>query len=197
MAENRMTSEERALVEEHLDLVHWIITDNIVVKKHIIGLEYYDLAQEGYLLLIKAARTYDAEKGRFPIYARIVIRNGLFSYCRAADAKHRRHIFQMPSGEPSDEDEPNFMDTFNSWDDTTREVEASAIINTLESFLPEYSGVARKGLEAIILKVKGYNGADIAEMYGVDQYNVGAWISRAKQKLLDNKRFAACMQDLV
>lgn len=197
MSEKQMTEAERVLVEDHLELVHWVIQDHIQVQKHIVGMEYYDLVQHGCLLLIKAARAYNAERGDFVPFARKVILNGLRSHCKYTALRHgkRRHL--IPSGEPTDDNDPSNMDAFNGGDDTTRAVEANDIIEVLSSFLPEYSGVARKGIEALILKIRGFNGADIAEIYGVDQYNVGAWISRAKQKLRVNSRFAGYMKEIV
>ena len=46
-----------------------------------------------------------------------------------------------------------------------------------------YSGVAKLGVEALELKIAGYSGTDIAKLYGVQPNHVGAWISRAAQKL--------------
>ena len=46
-----------------------------------------------------------------------------------------------------------------------------------------YSGVARLGVEALELKVKGLSGADIARMYHTTPNNVGACISRAAKKI--------------
>ena len=46
-----------------------------------------------------------------------------------------------------------------------------------------YNGVARLGVEALELKIAGYSGTDIAELYGVKPNHVGAWIARAAQKL--------------
>lgn len=46
-----------------------------------------------------------------------------------------------------------------------------------------YSGVARLGVEALELKIAGYSGSDIAQLYGVKPNHVGAWISRAAAKL--------------
>ena len=46
-----------------------------------------------------------------------------------------------------------------------------------------YSGVARLGVEALEWKVKGLSGADIAQLYGAKPNQVGAWISRATQKI--------------
>lgn len=44
-------------------------------------------------------------------------------------------------------------------------------------------GVARLGIEALELKVKGYSGADIAQLYQTKPNHIGAWISRAAEKL--------------
>ena len=41
----------------------------------------------------------------------------------------------------------------------------------------------RLGVEALELKIAGYSGTDIAKLYGVQPNHVGAWISRAAQKL--------------
>jgi len=46
-----------------------------------------------------------------------------------------------------------------------------------------YSGVAKLGVEALELKIAGYSGTDTAKLYGVQPNHVGAWISRAAQKL--------------
>ena len=47
-----------------------------------------------------------------------------------------------------------------------------------------YTGVARLGIEALELKIHGYSGADIARLYDVKPNHVGAWISRAAQKMV-------------
>ena len=45
------------------------------------------------------------------------------------------------------------------------------------------NGVARKGVEAIELKLKGYEATEIAKHYDTSVNNVNAWISRARSKL--------------
>ena len=59
----------------------------------------------------------------------------------------------------------------------------------------QYTGTIRLGIEAIEWKVKGYSGKEIAAMYGVKPNLVGAWISRAKQKLRQNQVFILWMDD--
>jgi DNA-directed RNA polymerase specialized sigma24 family protein len=76
-------------------------------------------------------------------------------------------------------------------DDADAELREREILRLLESVKGEYSGVARRGIEALALKVKGYSGAEIAELYGVKQNLVGAWISRASAKLRRDRRFLA------
>ena len=53
----------------------------------------------------------------------------------------------------------------------------------LEHGRRSYTGTALLGIEAMELKVKGYTGTDIARLYGVKPTLVGAWISRAVEKL--------------
>jgi len=47
----------------------------------------------------------------------------------------------------------------------------------------KYNGVARKSVEAIELKLKGYESTEIAEHYDTSVNNVNAWLSRARSKL--------------
>ena len=60
----------------------------------------------------------------------------------------------------------------------------------------EYTGVVRLGIEALELKVNGMSGQEIAAMYGVKPNLVGAWISRAAQRLRRNREFVrSCCPD--
>lgn len=42
-----------------------------------------------------------------------------------------------------------------------------------------HKGAVLKGIEAIELRIKGYTGAEIAQMYGVKNNNMTSWISKA------------------
>ena len=48
-------------------------------------------------------------------------------------------------------------------------------------------------MEALALKVKGYTGADIARMYHTKPNHVGAWISRAAEKLRGDEVFVSLL----
>ena len=63
-------------------------------------------------------------------------------------------------------------------------------VHHLEHGRRTYTGVAKLGVEALALKVKGYTGADIARMYHTKPNHVGAWISRAVEKLRNDEAAA-------
>lgn len=197
MTIEKMSYEEQQLVETNMNIVYWVIKDHIIVNEGISGLGYSDLFQEGCLALIKAARTHDAEKSLFQTYAKVVVKNRLIAHCKYVCNRTRRELlcstWNGGAEKEEDDDSLSLLERQTDPADTALLVDGMRIIELLESFLPEYTGVAKKGIEAIILKMRGYNGADIADIYGVDQFNVGAWISRAKSKLLANERFVSLL----
>lgn len=52
-----------------------------------------------------------------------------------------------------------------------------------------YRGVAKLGVDALVLKTKGFDCKDIAGLYHTSSNNVGAWISRAAKKLRSDPDF--------
>ncbi len=160
------------LTEEHLNCVHWVIHSFIHVNEGACGLEYDDLYQEGCIALWRAAETFDEQQGaQFHSYAISVIHNHLLDYCRKIQS---RTAVVVPL-----EDAETAWNMAQSWDgDSSLFVE-----QVLEYGKRTYSGVAKLGMEALELKIAGYSGTDIAKLYGVQPNHVGAWISRAAQKL--------------
>jgi RNA polymerase sigma factor (sigma-70 family) len=178
---------QRILVENNLPLVRWAIHNHITVNENIYGFSYDDLFQEGCIWLCKAAATFDAAKAvKFETYAQIVVRNGLRTYCRLMCNKQKR---QMPVPEPSDEEAPFGLCQLSDDDQFEDMISELDTLSLLESVKSQYRGTVRLGIEAIELKAKGLNGAEIAEMYGVKPTHVGAWIHRASQKLKQNEAF--------
>ncbi len=175
-----ITSAQRALVEANLSAVHWAIRGGIDVNENVCGMGYEDLYQEGCLALCRAAATYDGQRAKFRTYAETVIRNHLLDYCRALQAKRRSA--PVISLDEQREDEGS-RERLASCDDTGRQVDRLCLAQLLEHGRRTYSGVARLGIEAMELKIEGYSGSDIANLYGVAPKHVGAWISRAIAKL--------------
>lgn len=172
-----LNTEQQHMVENNLQLVKRTIYKYITVSDTLYGLNYDDLFQEGCIWLCKAAATYKEDKGvQFSTYAEKVVANGLRSYCRLTYNKQKRIV----SLSEYELDMPIVMAVL---DDVLMEQDILMVLQKLKS---EYSGVTRLGIEAIEWKVKGLSGAEIARMYNVRPNMIGAWISRAVQKLKRN-----------
>ena len=173
------TADMDRLVERSLPLIHWTIHSFIRCREDIVGLAYDDLVQEGCIALCGAASSYQPERGSFQTYAVTVVRNHLIDYCRDIMARENR----LPT--------VSFEHLKDSgWEGTDREI-ASDMISQLDvcRFLCErkrrYKGTARLGVEALLLKITdGYGVTDIARIYGAKPNQVGAWISKAKKRIL-------------
>lgn len=174
------------MVEKNLLVVHWVILQNIHIHESIYGLGYDDLYQEGCIWLCHAAVTYEEKYALFSTYAKTVVRNGLFSYCRQLYAKegHSSHLSLS-------EYEEYISDGIVSAATDTVEKQISLLetLDLLETSKGAYQGVARLGIEALELQIKGFNISDIAKLYDVPPSHVGAWISRSAQKLKKDKNF--------
>ena len=181
---------QKALVANNTKLVEWVIYDNIRVNEKICGLGLEDVIQEGYLCLCDAAATYDETKSSFKTYAHVVVRNGLYNYCKRINSQQKRIIplFDAPI-DPHDEDGDTRESILADEDDYEDLISQMDVMALLESAQNRYEGITRMGIEALILKTKGYTGADIANLWGVKQNNLGSWISRAKTKLLKDEQF--------
>lgn len=176
-----LTTRQQALVEENMQLVHWTLRRSIDINENVYGMGYDDLFQEGCEALCNAAASYDDQAGvQFSTYAGTVIRNHLLDHCRSLQAKRRSaSVISLDDCEENGQTKERLI----SYDDTERQTDKLCLAQLLEYGRRNYSGAARLGIEAMELKINGYSGADIAELYGVKPNLVGAWISRATEKL--------------
>lgn len=181
-----LTLAQQKLVEQHLSVVHWVIHESIHVNEQIYGLAYDDLYQEGSIWLCKAAVSFRAGTTKFSTYAKTVIRNGLISYCRQQTRTESRYCRLMPGTDGefiTDSSLPEQPDDF------LRQISMFETLELLESRRNAYDGVARLGIIALELKIKGMSVSDIAALYHVPPAHVGAWISRSLQKLRNDAYF--------
>lgn len=179
---------QQDLVVQNLAVVHWVIHDYIHINPTIFGLEYEDLFQEGCIWLCKAATTYRDDGGaQFVTYAKRVVRNGLFSYCSKVCEKNKNHsrLVLGEHGELAVDGEKLPIEA----DDFDTQMSLLETLSLLEASKQDYDGVARLGIEALILKLKGMRLTDIAKLYQVPPSYVGAWISRSTAKLRNNQKF--------
>ena len=173
-------------MENHLSIVYWVIRQDISVNESVYGFEYDDLYQEGCLWLCHAAVSYNAGLAKFPTYAKKVVRNGLLSYCRKmyAGQKHFVRLTEAENGELQNGGPAGYRpDAFTSRADTMETLELLAAASK------DFSGVSKLGTEALALKAQGYATSEIAARYHAPPSHVGAWISRAAQKLRDSPSF--------
>ena len=182
----RLTREQQELVENHLSLVYWAIMESIHVNETIYGFGYEDLYQEGCIWLCHAATTYNPARSLFPTYARKIVRNGLLSYCRQMCFRQRRFTYLTVGlhGELLADGE-----LVTPPDDFHVQVNMIETLDLLASAEKKYQGVTKLGIEALKLKLKGMSVSEIADLYHVPPPHVGAWISRATQKLRKDTPF--------
>lgn len=178
-----LTSEQQVLVEQHMDLVGWVIYRHIRTNEGVYGLGRDDLSQEGALALCRAAATYNGTSAQFSTYAAAVIRNHFLDCCKAANTQ-QKHLCSLPVGSGfADDEHPPSIPEPSVEDKTDSLIDQIDMTALLAHYKRECSGVAQLGIEALELKIRGYSGADIARLYHTEPNHVGAWISRAKAKL--------------
>lgn len=178
-----LTQAQQALVEQNLSLVEKTIRRCIKVNEGVLGLGYDDLYQEGAVALCRAAATYDGVSAQFGTYAKTLIQNYLLDCCKAANAQ-QKHICSLPVASGfTDEEHPPSIREPSVKDETDELIDRMDSAELLERYKRAYSGIARLGIEALELKIKGFSGADIARLYNTEPNHVGAWISRAAKKM--------------
>ena len=172
----KLNEEQKRLVEENLTVIDKVICRCIHINKNISGLEYDDLYQIGAIGLCKAAMYYrPVSKATFGTYAFCVVKNALLDHLRSLTSKRYAqndflteadlYLEQQVMPEPEED------------------VYERSVMQALEESKARYSGTARKGIEAIALRLQGYSGKDIAQRYSVNANYITACISRAQKYL--------------
>lgn len=185
-----LTAAQQQLVEANLAAVTWAIRDGIHPSESIPGLGYDDLYQESCVWLCRAAQSFEPGRAQFSTYARKVIRNGLLSYCRQQCGR-QSHLSPLTADEIGDSAITQLSMNPDEQETQLAEMETQDL---LRSHAAKYNGVARLGIEALSLKVKGMSVAEIAALYDVPPSHVGAWISRGKQKLRQDQAFVSAIR---
>ncbi len=173
--DNRFYDVEKKLVEENLDVVKIVILTGFRYDNNAIGMSFEDLYQVGCLALCEAVRKYD-NSTQFKTFASMVIRSKLLTYCKKTNSINKKQsYFELL------EVEDKVGRSISTYEDD--------VLKALGKAKTNLSGVALKGITALELKVKGFSGKEIADMYDTTSNNVNAWISRARKKLIGNKNF--------
>lgn len=177
----KMTDYQRELVTQHMNLVDCVIRTGIHISNNTLE-TYEDYYQIGCEALCKAAMSYRPSVSTFQTYASRVIRNALIDHGRAMFTRQKQNSgIDLEEWLQGNEygceivDDHGFQNIFDK--------EALA---ALDSCSRNYTGVVKKGADAIRLKALGYSTREIAEMYQTSRNNVAAWISKARAKLEKN-----------
>ena len=181
-----LSQTQQQTVLEHLHLVPQVIRTRIRKNETVYGLGCEELMQEGYLLLCRAAVSYDPQSGDFAPYAKKVIYNGLISHCRKV-YQYESRFYPLKTdehGNPLPLSEKHFKeDTF------AQRMEMIEIVDLLSFYSQQYQGTTKRGIEALSWKMQGVGISEIAEHLQVPPSHVGAWISKAKLALRCNPGF--------
>ena len=179
MVAGKMTAAQRALVVENMHVADNYVYFNYIANPAIAGFTQEDLRQTGYLALCKAAIHYNGQV-QFDTYAQKVLRSSLADYCAR----------MLPSGmdlsmdaQLGADEEDCSLHTFLSDPSAQKAFAEVESRDLLASCKRKYSGITRKGIEALELKMQGFTGPEIAHMYGCKANEITAWISRARQQL--------------
>lgn len=181
-----LTKEQQDIVAANLSVVSRTIRESFHVNETIYGFGYDDLYQEGCIWLCHAAATYNPTLSKFPTYAKKVVRNGLTSYCREQCRRERRFT-RLGIGEHGELTADDSV--LEQTDDFESRISMLEVMQLLESCACSYQGVARLGIKALELKVRGMSVTEIAKLYHVPPSHVGAWIARSRQKLRKDPLF--------
>lgn len=169
----RMTDYQRQLVEEHMHLVDRVIKKHFEVRGGAY-MAYEDLYQTGCEALCKAVLHYRPECGPFYALAQKCIYHALIDYCRKVTTGLRK---------TSTVDFEEAMKTHEYHPSFTAKIFRGDLLMFLYVYSQQYTGIAQKGIEAMMMKQCGYTSQEVATHFGTTVNNVNAWISRARSKL--------------
>lgn len=185
MTTKQMTDYQRSLVVENLKCVDWVLKKRVTFI-NLPLLDYEELYQVGCEALCNAAMHFIPGKGSFEPYACRVIYNDMLSHFQNAYKHYKAQAVTTPCDGMEDLLEAKLQADVQDYVDAIQERDFLAKLKEIKEM---YSGVVKKGVEALELKLLGYKTSEIAQRYGTTVNNVNAWISKARTKLKDDTSF--------
>jgi len=168
--------ERNRLVVENQGLVGQVIKDGVHAIDGIGLYSYDDLFQTGCIGLIKAAQSYTEGKVKFSTYAYHCIRNEIYHALEYARLRRDRESVTNPiSINPDISYSPS---------------QFPELCAVLERAKASMTKSAAKGVDALMLRAKGYSSKEIGEIYHAPANHVTAWISKARRELRHNPELA-------
>lgn len=165
-----------------MSVVQKVISKHVMLNESVDGMGYDDIYRIGSIGLCKAAVTYrSGSDASFQTYAFSVVRNEIYNHLRSIVNKQKAKLTDIAEEQAlvSSEQTPE------------ERIADQAALDALRLSKERYQGVAKCGIEALELKLKGYSGAEIAKMYQVKPNYIAACICRAVKYLKKDKAFFA------
>lgn len=173
----RTVEERNQLIENNVKLVYYCF--NRLHKDSFVEKYKDDLIQEGMLGLMKAANTFDSEKGRFSTYAAMCIRNEMFMFMRRMRKSYDKEIsLYTPVGIDPDGGEIYLIDTIAS---KSENAEDELDFKTAVQFINEQS---ERNQAIMKMRLDGFTMTEIGKVLGISQ----SYVSRLLQGLLQKYR---------
>lgn len=182
-----MHEHEKELIENHMYVVDCVVK-NMMRRYGIPKEEYEDYRQTGFLILCTKVHKYDGST-KFQTFADKVLKNGFIDLYRCNhDIKTESLDAKLCDGEDCEESLMNLLAVQNN-------TENEVITKVTEDMIKQHMDRVKKncsakttvrGFEALELKMQGYSGQQIAELFQVPANSVRSWMSKAKKMLLDD-----------
>ena len=183
-----MTDAERKLIEENMSVVQYFVKG--LMKKYQIPYDKYDdYCQEGYEILCKKVNRYN-QTTKFQTFAKTVLHHAFVDRYRKECAHYINVISLEQSVADDDEGQEASCAEFVGADiDIEREVLTEMTQKLIRDYISEakekyHADTTVKGFEALELKMQGYSGSEIAQMFQIPSNSLRAWMSRARAILL-------------
>lgn len=186
-----MLTKEKKLIEENLDKLE--ITIKALAKKFkVSACDFEDYRQTAYLTLCNKVHVYDGST-KFITFANTVITNAMIDNYRREKSRNVEMVSLNDSCFDNDE-EANLMDFLASDNNTENEVLSGITNDMIRDYIKNAKNKCTaqttvRGFEALELKLEGYSGEEIANMFNVPSNSLRSWMSRAKKLLLCEKDF--------
>lgn len=184
---------EKRLIEDNMDKLE-IIIKVLAAKFNISKNEIDDYRQSGYLAICKKVHKYDGST-KFSTFANTVMTHAFIDKYRK-DKSQKMDVVSLDDicSEDDDGSEACLMDFLASDNNTENEVLASVTNDMIKNYIKDAkvkctAQTTVKGFEALELKLEGYSGEEIANMFNVPSNSVRSWMSRAKKALLNEHEF--------
>ena len=193
-----LSKNDRKLIEDNMHTVE-ITVKRIMKKFGISKNEYEDYCQIGYLVLCSKVHRYDGST-KFSTFADKVLTNAFIDKYRFEKNRNKELLsLDDVCSEDSDGNGVSLAEFLVA--DTN--VENEALSKITNDAIRKYIASAKtkcsakttvRGFEALELKLEGYSGEEIANMFDVPSNSLRSWMSRAKKALLNEKDFVALVR---